>query len=93
MNDVSQHVLDRWAQRAAVRDIQSELATSGVTIKRIYKIIEDARALHDPRATFRKGRAKVGRIVEKKRKPGRRIKEISTTLKGWWFGAEIHTVT
>jgi hypothetical protein len=44
-------------------------------LRALYKIIEAARAMNDPRAAFKKGRASAGRVVEAKLREGRRVRQ------------------
>jgi hypothetical protein len=66
-------VLNRWAKRDVGRAIASDLGIP--TLRALYKIIEAARAMNDPRAMFKKGRLTAGRAVETKRREGRRLRQ------------------
>jgi hypothetical protein len=87
-------ILDRWSKNDAVRSIRMELGVP--SIKAVHRVIEKARAMHDPRAVYRFGRESSGRppIGKRKDRPARRrLTTEKATLDGWWFARETVYVT
>ena len=80
-------ILDRWAQHDAAKSIMADLGIR--SIKAIYRVVEEARAMHDPRAEFRRGRESKGRTVPNKRRDERakrRRFDKPEVMDGWHFG-------
>jgi hypothetical protein len=84
-------ILDRWAQRDAAKSIKADLGIS--SLKTLYRIIAEARAANDPRATYRSGRESANRpsmkrrdIERARRRRGRKLGNPSEAMAGWHFG-------
>jgi hypothetical protein len=99
--DLPDAILERRAKGLAVKQIAAELGITGPGIRRIHRLIAEARAMHDPRAAYRNGRGLPAsderraeierqREIRKFRKRGR---EPGAPLDGWWFAAETIVVT
>lgn len=92
--DRTDEILDRWARRDAAKAIAIEL---GIASRAIYQIVAAARERHDPRATFRKGRASAGRPTQDRKRivraGNRRRPWASVDMLGWWFGRRTIVVT
>jgi hypothetical protein len=84
-------ILDRWARRDAAKAIMADLGVS--SLKTLYRIVAEARAMHDPRATYRAGRESSDRPTMNKRKiasahrrSGRKLPAPTAAMPGWHFG-------
>lgn len=84
-------ILDRWAQRDAAKSIKADLGIS--SLKTLYRIIAEARAANDPRATYRAGRESANRpsmkrrdIERARRRKGRKLGNSREAMAGWHFG-------
>src|SRR5271163_177373 len=89
--ELTDGILDRWARRDAAKSIMSDLNVS--SLKTLYRIVAEARAMHDPRATFRAGRESADRpsmekraIARAHRRIGRKIGSDAGIMPGWHFG-------
>lgn len=83
-------ILELKAQGEAVESIRRALGSNGPGIRKIYEVIAEARAMHDPRAGARKqGSGHAGSTKARRAK----ARAAGTALPGWWFGAETIEVT
>ncbi len=86
--DAHNELLDRWAKRDAAKAIMSDLGIS--SLHNLYRIVAEARAMHDPRAVNR--RISSGRTMSAKWAT-RKVRETAkaerrSAVAGWWFGKE-----
>lgn len=83
-------ILNRWAKRDAAKAIAAD--GIALSLREIYKIIERARDAGDPRALFRKGRLSAGRVVERQRREGRRLRQSATRPAYEALGFSVRTI-
>lgn len=79
----AERILELKAKGEAVESIRRALGVNGPGIRKIYEVIAEARAMHDPRAGIAKATGPRGQA--RPRKPPRSAGE---ALPGWWFGSE-----
>ena len=81
-------ILELRAQGDAVKTIAMALGSTSPSIRKIYQIIAEARAIHDPQPPRRRrAKALLGATPPKPNRPA------GEPLAGWWFGVETITVT
>lgn len=84
-------ILEGNARGDAVVAIRMSLGSNRPSLRKVYQVIAEARAMHEPRASHRTPRAtgrppNPAKTQEPARKPGQ-------PLDGWWFAAETVMVT
>lgn len=91
--EIRERILDRKAKGDAVDAIRRALGSTGPGIRKIYYIIAEARALHDPRAGDKPPQGRPPGKSTPPPPPKRPNRAAGEPLEGWWFGAETIVVT
>lgn len=82
-------IVARRARGDAVKDIFMSLGSNRPSLRKVYQVIQEAKAIHDPKPA-RPRRPKAAPPVDQPAKPRRPERQ---ALEGWWFGAETIVVT